>query len=98
MMMRPMKPDKEISVSTIRIPAAGGAIPALVLSPKTGGENAAGILWIHGGGYIAGLKDMVHASRAVDLVRKFGAVVVSPAIGWRFCAPTPPRLRTAIRH
>ena len=46
--MRPMKPDKEISVSTIRIPTVGGSIPALVLAPKAGAENAAGVLWIHG--------------------------------------------------
>ena len=32
--MRSMKPDKDILVSTIRIPPAGGSIPALVLSPK----------------------------------------------------------------
>ena len=64
--MRPMKPDKEISVSTIRIPAASGSIPALVLAPKTGAENAVGVLWIHGGGDIAGMKEMVHMSR-VDM-------------------------------
>ena len=28
--MRSMKPDKDIAVSTIRIPTAGGSIPALV--------------------------------------------------------------------
>ena len=78
--MRPMRPDKEISVSTIRIPTASGSIPALVLAPKTGAENAVGVLWIHGGGYIAGMKEMVHASRAVDLVKKFGAVVATGAI------------------
>ena len=96
--MRPMKPDKEISVSTIRIPTASGSIPALVLAPKTGAENAVGVLWIHGGGYIAGMKEMVHASRAVALVKKFGAVVVPPVIGWRFSAPILPRPRTAIRR
>ena len=85
--MRPMRPDKEISVSTIRIPTASGSIPALVLAPKTGAENAVGVLWIHGGGYIAGMKEMVHASRAVDLVKKFGAVVVSP--GYRLAVQRP---------
>lgn len=63
-MMRPMKPDKEISVSTIRIPTAGGAIPALVLSPKTDGKNAAGILWIHGGGYFAYAQEHYFADNA----------------------------------
>ena len=70
--MRSMRPDKDISVSTIRIPTVRGSIPALVLSPKAGAKNAAGILWIHGGGYIAGMKEMVHMSRAVDLVKRFG--------------------------
>lgn len=52
--MRSMKPGKDIAVSTIRIPTASGSIPVLALSPKAGAQNAAGILWIHGGGYIAG--------------------------------------------
>lgn len=69
--MRSMKPVKDILVSTIRIPTVGGSIPALVLSPKADAQNAAGILWIHGGGYIAGMKEMVHMSRAVDLVKRF---------------------------
>ena len=85
--MRSMKPDKDILVSTIRIPTASGSIPALVLSPKGGAQNAAGILWIHGGGYITGMKEMVHMSRAVDLVKRFGAVVVSP--GYRLAIQRP---------
>ena len=39
--MRSMRPDKDISVSTIRIPTASGSIPALVLSPKAVAQNAA---------------------------------------------------------
>lgn len=85
--MRSTRPDKDISVSTIRIPTVSGSIPALVLSPKTGAQNAAGILWIHGGGYIAGMKEMVHMSRAVDLVKRFGTVVVSP--GYRLAIQRP---------
>ena len=85
--MRSIKPDKDILVSTIRIPTASGSIPALVLSPKAGAQNAAGILWIHGGGYIAGMKEMVHISRAVDLVKRFGAVVISP--GYRLAIQRP---------
>lgn len=85
--MRSMRPDKDISVSTIRIPTVRGPIPALVLSPKAGAQNAAGILWIHGGGYIAGMKEMVHMSRAVDLVKRFGAVVISP--GYRLAIQRP---------
>ena len=87
--MRSMKPDKDIAVSTIRIPTAGGSIPALVLSPKGGAQNATGILWVHGGGYITGMKKMVHMSRAVDLVKRFGAVVVSPGYRLAILRPFP---------
>lgn len=53
-------------------------MPALVLSPPAAPKDAAGVLWLHGGGYIAGMKEMVHMSRAVDLVKRYGAVVLSP--------------------
>lgn len=67
--MRSMKPDRDICVRKIKIPSEGRNIPALVLSPKKKTDKTPGILWIHGGGYIAGMKEMVHMSRAVDLVK-----------------------------
>ena len=76
--MRPMKPDKDICVKKIRIPAEKRHILALILSPKGNTQPKIGVLWLHGGGYILGMKEMVYASRAVDLVKYFGAVVVSP--------------------
>ena len=94
--MRLMRPDRDICVREIRIPAGRRQIPALVLSPKKATESdlmkessaeAVGVLWIHGGGYISGMKELVHSSRAVDLVKKFGAVVVSP--GYRLAPLTP---------
>ena len=88
--MRSMRPDKEINCISIRIPRRDGRIiPALVLLPKARRKNAPGILWIHGGGYIAGMKEMVHMSRAVDLVKKYGAVVVSPGYRLALTAPYP---------
>ncbi len=89
-------PDPDISVRKIRI----GNISALVLSPGgkpdagcapdhagTGCDagRAPGVLWIHGGGYITGLKEMVYMGRAADLVKKYGVVVVSPGyrLAWR---------------
>ena len=83
--MRSIKPDPDLSVRRVRIPTESGSIPALILSPK----KATGILWIHGGGYIAGMKEMVHMSRAVDLVKNYGAVVVSPGYRLAFRAPYP---------
>jgi acetyl esterase/lipase len=87
--MRSMRPDPEIRVQEITIPAGRRRIPALVLSPMTVPVRATGVLWLHGGGYILGMKEMVHMSRAVDLVKKFGAVVVSPGYRLAFAAPYP---------
>lgn len=84
-----MKPDKEIAVRTVRIPVQGGSIAALVLTPKGGAQGATGVLWLHGGGYIAGMKEMVHMSRAVDLVKRYGAVVVAPGYRLAFVRPYP---------
>lgn len=85
--MLSMRPDKSINVRKISIPSGNHNIPALVLSPKEMPAQATGVLWIHGGGYIAGMKEMVHMSRAIDLVKKFGAVVVSP--GYRLAPFSP---------
>ena len=87
--MRSMRPDPEIRVQELTIPAGRRRIPALVLSPTTVPVRATGVLWLHGGGYILGMKEMVHMSRAVDLVKKFGAVVVSPGYRLAFAAPYP---------
>jgi len=85
--MRLMLPDREILVRTIRIPAAHGSIPALLLSLRTATDNATGVLWLHGGGYAVGMKEMVHMSRAVGLVKRFGVVVLAP--GYRLSLQSP---------
>lgn len=87
--MHAMKPDKDIRVQEIRIPTAQGSIPALVLSPQEKPTDAVGILWLHGGGFIAGMKEMVCISRAAELVKKYGAVVLSPAYRLAVGAPYP---------
>lgn len=85
--MRLMLPDREVLVRTIRIPAAHGNIPALLLSPRTAPVEATGVLWLHGGGYAVGMKEMVHMSRAVGLVKRFGVVVLAP--GYRLSLQSP---------
>lgn len=87
--MRSMLPDREIRVRTLRIPAAHGSIPALLLSPRTAPVGATGVLWLHGGGYAVGMKEMVHMSRAVGLVKRFGAVVLAPGYRLSLLAPYP---------
>ena len=87
-----MRPDPDILVRKLRIPREGGSIPALLLSPKGTVSEATGVLWLHGGGYFAGMKEMVHASRAVDLVKRFGAVVLAPGYRLSLFAPYPAAL------
>ncbi len=53
-------------------------IKVIVLSPIKKDKLYPGILWIHGGGFATGMKEMVHISRGKEIAKKFGAVVVSP--------------------
>ena len=80
-----LRPNKDIKVQKIKI----GSIPALVLRPHDQKNHAPGVLWIHGGGYILGMKEMVYMSRAVDLVKNYGAVVVSPGYRLAWFHPYP---------
>ena len=82
-----MKPCPGIRVQKIYIPSGAQRVPALVLSPEELSAPATGVLWIHGGGYISGMKEMVYISRAIELVKSFGAVVVSP--GYRLAPFSP---------
>ena len=50
------------------------------------------MLWVHGGGFATGMKEMVFMSRAVDLVERFGAVVVAPGYRLSWQAPYPAAL------
>ena len=82
-----LKRPSGIAVRKVKIDCGGHRIPLLVLSPENGAEDAPGVLWIHGGGYITGMKETPYMSRAVDLVKRFGAVVVSP--GYRLAVFKP---------
>lgn len=76
-------PDKDLSVESIRI----DNVPTLILRPAKFKPISVGVLWIHGGGYILGMKEMVYMSRAADLVKKFGVTVISP--GYRLAWEKP---------
>ena len=76
------------------IPAQGGSMKLLILRPKEPAPESGrpGVLWIHGGGYITGMAGMVYMSRALNLVRRYGAVVVSPEYRLAGQAPYPAAL------
>ncbi len=81
------------TTKTLSVPAGGGKLKLLILSPRTGAPaNRTGVLWIHGGGYITGMAGTVHWSRAKNLVCKYGAVVISPAYRLAGTAPYPAAL------
>ena len=87
-------PDRDIRAEKGRI----DGVPTLILQSRNRtGDTEIGVLWIHGGGYITGLKEMVYMSRAVNLVRKFGVDVVSPGyrLGWQ--KPYPAALQDCVQ-
>ena len=69
---------KGIRSKRIHIEANELRIPLLILKPLSGPENAPGVMWIHGGGYMTGMKELAYIGRAADLVRNHGAVVIAP--------------------
>lgn len=72
---------KRYSVEKRSIPITAGKLDLLILRPvqnKKPPKETPGILWLHGGGYAVGMASMVFVSRALNLVRNFGAVVIAP--------------------
>ena len=67
----------------------------LILHPTASrrtAEKTPGILWIHGGGYLTGMAEMIYLSRALPLVKKYGAVVITPEYRLSGEAPYPAAL------
>lgn len=82
--------SKGYRVDKVSIPCGAHKEKLLVLHPaekRSPQEKTPGILWIHGGGYATGMPEMIYASRAMSLVKKFGAVVVTP--GYRLAGEAP---------
>lgn len=82
-------PEKGIRVTRTSVRCGQRSVPLLVLSPPGGAKNRPGVLWIHGGGYFMGMKEMVYMGRAYGLVKKYNAVVVSPGYSLAFIRPWP---------
>ena len=75
------------------IPSGSKRLKLLIVRRKEPAEKRVpGVLWIHGGGYLTGMPEMVYMSRAIDLVLRCGAVVVSPAYTLSWKKPYPAAL------
>ena len=74
-------PDDELKVQKMRI----GRVPTLVIRPAKVAEIPVAVLWIHGGGFMTGMKEMVYMTRGIDLVKRYGVTVFSPGyrLAWR---------------
>lgn len=85
--------DKIINKRIVKIKTQkGNKLSLLILSNKNNSGYAPGILWIHGGGYFTGMKEMVYMSRALNLVKKYNAVVISPGYRLSLFHPYPKAL------
>lgn len=87
--------SKYYTMKRTKISADENEVELFVLRPTKNAkpkEKTPGILWIHGGGYITGMAKMIYMSRAMALVKKYGAVVVTPEYRLSKKAPYPAAL------
>ncbi len=80
-----LRPDGDVKVKKLRI----RGVPTLVVRPAKIAAIPVAVLWIHGGGYITGMKEMAYMSRAMDLVKAHGATVFSPGYRLAWQKPYP---------
>ena len=86
---------KDYVVEKKKISSTGRDIEILILRPLKNARpksKTPGILWIHGGDYRTGMTEMIYMSRAVNLVKTYGAVVVTPEYRLSHEAPYPAAL------
>ncbi|MBQ3211584.1 MAG: alpha/beta hydrolase [Oscillospiraceae bacterium] len=76
------------------IESTQGKMKILILRPTVAAssDKTPGILWIHGGGYVTGMAEMIYMSRAKALVKKYGAVVITPEYRLAGKSPFPAAL------
>lgn len=80
-----LKPDEDIAVQRIQI----GRVPTLILQSKDKEPAGVGLLWIHGGGYFLGMKEMVYMGRGMEFAQRHGVTVFSPGYRLAWQKPFP---------
>lgn len=86
---------KNYTVKKIQLVIEGRDMDVYIVKPTVNKKNPTqtpGILWIHGGGYVTGSAKMFYYRRAIQLVKKYGAVVVTPEYRLSKEAPYPAAL------
>lgn len=90
--------DQYLIIESEWIKSTGRDIEILIARPIKNAkskEETPGVLWLHGGGYMQGTARMIFISRAIDLVKKYGAVLISPEYRLSKEAPYPAALEDA---
>jgi len=82
----------QLKYETRQIGTDNGILKMTVVRPCRQTRRLPGLMWIHGGGYFLGGSYMVRFSRAKDIARQLGAVVVSPDYRLAGNAPYPAAL------
>ena len=88
-----LTPDKGLRVEKARL----NGVPTLILRPADREPTKIGLIWIHGGGFITGMKEMVYMSRAADLVKKYGVTVYAPGYRLAWQKPYPAAVEDCYR-
>lgn len=88
-----LTPDKGLRVEKARL----NGVPTLILRPVDREPAKIGLIWIHGGGFITGMKEMVYMSRAADLVKKYGVTVYAPGYRLAWQKPYPAAVEDCYR-
>ena len=73
----------------VTIEGPGGPLKLLVAEPRRRPGPVPGILWLHGGGYMLGMPEMLHMSRPAQILKEGLGVVVCPKYRLAWQAPYP---------
>src|SRR5262245_304237 len=82
-------PRRGVRISVVRVPRVDAPpLRLLVLQPRSQKQAGPSVLWLHGGGYAGGSPDG-EVALMTGLVRREGAIVVSPDYRLSKEAPYP---------
>lgn len=73
----------------------GTYFKACIFKSKNANENAIGILWLHGGGYVMGAPEMAVMTMPKALLQKFNCVIICPDYTLSTDAPYPAAVEDA---
>ena len=81
-----------VAVEDRDVPGPAGQLPIRLYSPlESSGDALPGLVFFHGGGWVAGSLEKPTTACAGDCARRRGARSSRSTIAWRRSIPSPPR-------